>query len=112
MRRRGEISLGSGRLPESARFVHLVLHEPPKAEVLAWKPGDPIDRRVRALVVPGPELDFVEVGVSVTAGESVAWRVGEGRRPGLMFGETLTCILTVKEPPDWQAAMRRRGITD
>jgi len=52
--RAGEIVLGSGRLPESARFVHLVLHEPQKDAVLAWKPGDPIDRRVRALVVPAP----------------------------------------------------------
>jgi primary-amine oxidase len=112
MRRAGEIILGSGRLPESARFVHLVLHEPPKAEVLAWNPGDPIDRRVRALVVPGPTLDLVEIVVSVTTGEIVEWRVVEGMRPALMFGETFTCILAVKEHPDWQAAMRRRGITD
>ncbi|HEX4491425.1 MAG TPA: primary-amine oxidase [Acidimicrobiia bacterium] len=112
MKRGGDIVLGSGRLPESARFIHLVLHEPPKSEVLAWKPGDPIDRRVRALVVPGPELDLVEAVVSVTTGEILEWRVVEGMRPGLMFGETLTCILAVKEHPEWQAAMRRRGITD
>ena len=112
MTRAGEIILGSGRLPESARFVHLVLHEPPKAAVLAWQPGDPIDRQARALVVPGPGLDFVETVVSVTTGAILEWQVIEGMRPALMFGESMVTISAVKEHPDWQAAMRRRGITD
>jgi primary-amine oxidase len=112
MKRAGEIIVGSGRLPESARFVHLVLHEPAKEAVLAWQPGDPIDRRARALVVPGVGLDCVEIVVSVTTGEIVEWQVVEGMRPALMFGETMVAIGEVREHPDWQAAMRRRGITD
>jgi primary-amine oxidase len=112
MTRAGEIILGSGRLTEAARFIHVVLHEPAKDLVLAWKPGDPIDRQARALVVPGPELDLVEIVVSITSGAIVEWQVVEGMRPGLMFGETMVAITAVKEHPDWQAAMRRRGITD
>ena len=33
-------------------------------------------------------------------------------RPALLFGEALAAIIGVKEDPDWQAAMRRRGIED
>ena len=117
MTRAGEIVVGSGRLGSAeqaaaARFVHLVLHEPPKDAVLAWQPGDPIDRQVRALVVPGPGLDIVEAVVSVTTGAVLDWQVVEGMRPALMFGESMMAIIRVKEHPDWQAAMRRRGITD
>ncbi|MDQ1466609.1 MAG: primary-amine oxidase, partial [Actinomycetota bacterium] len=112
MTRAGKIIVGSGRLPESARFVHLVLHEPAKEDVLAWQPGDPIDRQARALVVPGPGLDCVEIVVSVTRAEILEWRVVEGMRPALMFGETMVAIGAVREHPEWQAAMRRRGITD
>ena len=32
-----------------------------RRRVAAWKPGDPIDRELRALVVPGPELLMIEV---------------------------------------------------
>ena len=112
MKRASKIIHDSRRLPESARFVHVVLHEPPKETVLAWKPGDPIERQARALVVPGPALDIVETVVSVTTGEILEWEVIEGMRPALMFGESMVAIGTVKEDPDWQAAMLRRGITD
>jgi primary-amine oxidase len=112
MTRAGEIINGSGSLPESARFVHLVLHEPAKDAVLAWQPGDPIDRQARALVVLGGELEFVEIVVSITTGEIREWQVVEGMRPALMFGESMVAIGEVREHPDWQAAMLRRGITD
>ena len=112
MTRAGQIINGSGRLPESARFVHLVLHEPAKDAVLAWQPGDPIDRQARALAVLGEGLDFVEIVVSITRAEILEWQVVEGMRPALMFGETMVAIGAVREHPDWQAAMRRRGITD
>jgi primary-amine oxidase len=117
MRRAAKIILGSGRLGStesaaSARFVHLVLHEPAKEVVLTWRPGDAIDRQARALVVPGAGLDFVETVVSVTTGEIVEWQVIEGMRPALMFGESMVAIGAVRDDPDWQAAMLRRGITD
>ena len=62
--------------------------------------------------MPGVGLDFVETVVSVTTGEIVEWQVVEGMRPALMFGESMVAMVAVREHPDWQAAMRRRGITD
>ena len=37
----------AGRLTDAARFASIVLHEPPKATVSSWRPGDPVDREVR-----------------------------------------------------------------
>jgi primary-amine oxidase len=107
-----EIIRGTGRLTDDARFAHVVLHEPTKATVASWKPGDPIDRELRALVVPGPELLMIEAIVSVTAGEIREWREIEGMRPALLFLEAMNAIFTTKEHPEYIAALARRGITD
>jgi primary-amine oxidase len=107
-----EIIRGTGRLTDEARFAHVVLHEPTKAALATWKLGDPVDRELRALVVPGPELLMIEVIVSVTAGEIRDWREIEGMRPALLFLEAMNAIFTTKEHPDYIAALARRGITD
>ena len=100
------------RIGPDAPFVHVVLHEPAKAELLAWAPGDPVDREVRALAVTGPGLHLVEAIVSVTTGELRHLEIVEGMRPALLFGESIDAVVKVKEHPEWQAAMRKRGITD
>src|SRR5215207_2879263 len=41
----------AGLLSPTTRFALLALEEPPKAEVLAHRPGDPVDRRVRAVLL-------------------------------------------------------------
>ena len=67
-----EIVRASGRVPESALFAHIVLHEPHKDELAHWKAGDPVERRVRLVVVPGPGMLLHEVVVSVTSGEDTS----------------------------------------
>jgi len=98
-----------------AVFAHVRLHEPEKATVHAHAPGDAVDREVDVLVVPpfaASGLVADEVVVSVTSGEVRSWTRREGMRPALLFGESLSAILAVKEHPTWQDAMRRRGIDD
>jgi primary-amine oxidase len=107
-----EILRSDDRIGPDARFVHVVLHEPAKADLLAWSPGDPVVREVRALAVTGPGLRLVEAIVSVTRGELVHLDVVEGMRPALLFGESIDAVAKVKSHPEWQAAMRKRGITD
>ena len=108
---RGVIA-SSGELGDGAVVAHVLLEEPTKATLATWKPGDPIDRIVRVLVVPGPELTMVELVVSVTHGRVVERRVIEGMRPALLFGESFGAIIACMEHPDYIAAMARRGITD
>jgi primary-amine oxidase len=107
-----EILRTTGKVDDAARFAHIVLHEPDKAALAGWKAGDPIDREVRALVVPGPELTMHEAVVSVTTGEVREWRAIEDMRPALLMTEAVNAIFTTKEHPEYVAALARRGITD
>jgi primary-amine oxidase len=93
-------------------YAHIRLREPDKAVVLGHEPGAAVDREIEVLLVPPARLEAIEVVVSVTAAAVRSWTVHEGMRPALLFGEALAAILGVKEDPDWQAAMRRRGIDD
>jgi primary-amine oxidase len=93
-------------------FAHLRLREPDKAVVLAHDAGAQVDREVEVLLVPPGRLEAIDVVVSVTANEVRSWTVHEGMRPALLFGESFAAIVGVKEHPEWQAALRRRGIDD
>ena len=107
-----EILRASGRMPDGALFAHIVLHEPAKEDLARWKAGDPVDREVRALIVPGPTLHLVETVVSVTAGEIREWREVRGMRPALLMTDAINAIFTTKDHPDYIAALAKRGITD
>ena len=102
----------SGRIPEGSLFAHMVLHEPHKDEIAKWKTGDPVERRVRVVVVPGPGMELHEVVVSVTTGEIVDWRDHTDMRPALLMTESIGAVYTTKEQPDYIAALAKRGITN
>src|SRR5687767_10273927 len=61
-------------LAPTARFVYVMLAEPPKAEVLAYRPGDPIDRQAFIVIRERAERATYEAVVSITAGEVRSWR--------------------------------------
>ena len=107
-----DVVRAAGDLPEGAVIAHIVLDEPTKAIANNFAPGDAIDRRVRVLVVPGPELTMVELVVSVTSATVIERTVVEGMRPALLMGESFMAIIACKEHPDYLAALERRGITD
>jgi primary-amine oxidase len=100
------------RVPDGSRFAYVALHEPDKDRLAAWVPGDPVDREVRATIVPGPRADVLEATVSVTHGEVRSLVEIPDVRPGLLMSEAIEVIFAVKDDPAWQAAMRRRGIDD
>jgi primary-amine oxidase len=95
-----------GRYPDDSVFAHVRLHEPVKGAPTTT------DRELEALVVPREGLEPIEVVVSVTAGAVRSWTPRPGMRPALLFGESMYAIIKVREHPDWQAALRRRGIED
>jgi primary-amine oxidase len=102
----------AGHAGPDARFVHVVLDEPPKDAVASHRPGDPVDRRLRALILPGPGLEMIDAVVSVTTGEVVSVSRVDGMRPAILFGEALDAILLLREHEGWVAALKRRGIDD
>ncbi|MGH9090937.1 MAG: primary-amine oxidase [Acidimicrobiales bacterium] len=103
---------GHAELPEGARMAYVGLREPPKDVVRGYRDGDPVDREVRVVVVPGPEATVIEAVVSVTHGEVRRWEEVAETRPALLIEESMQAIAVLKADPQWQAAMRKRGVDD
>jgi len=101
----------SGRLGDDALFASIVLHEPHKDVLARWKPGDDVERRVRAVIVPGPENHVVEAVVDVGAGTVDAWTDIADVRPTLLMTEAGNAVMTTRQHPEFLAALQRRGIT-
>lgn len=88
----------------------VLLQEPEKEAVLAWSPGDPVQRA--ALVVLRQDTETYEAVVDLTEGQIRSWtRVEGGQAPwlGREFGAMEDLV---KEHPEFVEALARRGITD
>jgi primary-amine oxidase len=102
----------TGRLDDAARFATITLEDPPKAALSSRQPADPVVRRVRLVIVPGPESTVIEAVVALPAAEIISWELRSGVRPALLFEESVRAINALKADPAWQKAMRLRGISD
>ncbi len=100
------------RWTPEVRFVYVETAEPPKAEVLAWAPGQPWDRQAACLLRDRALRTTYETVVSLTRGEVISWRQVDGVQPPMMFEEFMACEDTVRADPRWQEAMRLRGVED
>jgi primary-amine oxidase len=95
-----------GKVDDDTRYPMVTLMEPPKAEVLAWKAGDPIPRHASAVVKKGPQT--FEAVIDLTGGKVESWKQVEGQ-PSILLEEFIGAGEIVKSNPGWQAAMRKRG---
>jgi primary-amine oxidase len=96
------------------RFAYVALCEPAKDAVRAFDRGEDVavDRRVRLVLLQGPEADVVEAIVSVTRSEIDRWEVVRDVRPPLQIEESIHVLAALHEHPEWNAALDRRGIVD
>src|SRR5262249_59272934 len=101
----------TGRLPDDARFAYFGLDEPPKEAVSGFAAGDPVERRVRVVLVPGPVADVVEAVVDVGRRAVTSWRDVPGMRPALLFEEARNAILALNESAEWRAGPAPPGGT-
>ena len=107
-----EIIQGADQWNDQTRFVYLELEEPPKDEVLGWSEGDAWNRCAAALLRDRKNRATYEVVVSLTNGDVVRWDSIEGVQPPMMFEEFMQCEDAVRADPQWQEAMRKRGVDD
>ncbi|MFH8251895.1 primary-amine oxidase [Microbacterium sp. B2969] len=112
-----EILVAAGLLGESMRVPMLLPHEPRKDELAAWTPGSPFERSVDVTLLDAATGAVVEAIVSVTRGEVVERRDIDPSappygQPQYLFEEYDRAAEIVKASPEWQAAMRRRGLQD
>jgi primary-amine oxidase len=93
----------------TARFVFISLHEPPKAAVQA---GEAVPREAFVVLYEKAERKTYEAVVSLTDEAVVSFTHIEGVQPPVTFEEFMACEAVVQADPDWQAAMRLRGVSD
>lgn len=105
---RADMEGGEGEL----RFETIELMEPPKAEVRAFRPGDPIARRARVQVYRTGRVGVWRFVLSLTSGEIVSKEELATARPMIQLEEFLEIEGAVKSDPRFIEACGRRGIED
>lgn len=99
----------AGKLGEGVRVVSVDLHEPPKAEVLAWKAGAAFRRE--ALVVLTRAGKASEAVVDLAGRKLVSFRDVAGQA-SLLESEQESIVELVEKDPRIVAGLEKRGIVD
>jgi Cu2+-containing amine oxidase len=94
----------AGKLPEGAFFPILVLREPPKTEVLAWKPGSSLWREAFAVVMDRPAGRTYEAVVDLASSRVLSWTPVPGVQDAVIEEEFDSVPQIVRKDPRWQAA--------
>ncbi|HCX84881.1 MAG TPA: tyramine oxidase [Micrococcales bacterium] len=112
-----EVLVAAGLLGAATRVPMLLPLDPPKADVLAWTPGEPIERAVEVTLLETDTGAVSEVVVSLSRGEVVSHvrldpAAAPYGQPQYLFEEYERAAEIVKASPLWRAAMERRGLAD
>jgi primary-amine oxidase len=99
-------------LGEEARFVFIMLHEPPKDAVRAWGPGVALPREAFVVLRDRGTRGTYEAIVSLSEERVIAFERKDGVQAQITFEEFMGSEDVVRSDPRWQEAMRRRGIED
>jgi primary-amine oxidase len=108
-----EVIEAAGAVTESTRFVYVGLEEPHKDLVLAFREGDPIERRVRLFLIETKTGVGRDLLVSVTSGEvlrDVELDEAAGGQMPVLDAEFETIEAIVAADARWVAAMAKRGL--
>jgi primary-amine oxidase len=105
-----DVLRASGHLDEKTLYAGVQLREPPKAEVLAWKPGQEFRREALAILVQAGKT--YEAVVDVRGGKLLSWAEVPGAQAALVESEERASEELMKANPEVIAALKRRGITD
>jgi primary-amine oxidase len=102
-----EILTKNKKVDTLTRFPEILLLEPEKATVLAWKAGMPMPRQAQVVIKQNSAI--FEAIVDLTAQNITSWQKMEGVQPSIMLEEWAAAGEIAKKDPRWQAAMQKRG---
>jgi primary-amine oxidase len=105
-----EILQASGKLDSTFRLLYVGLKEPVKAEVLAWRPGQPLHRQAHVHLTQG-KFGYDAV-VDITERKVVSFTQIKGKQYMGSFAEGSAAEALALKDPRVQAALKKRGITD
>ncbi|MDZ8079140.1 MAG: primary-amine oxidase [Nostoc sp. DcaGUA01] len=99
-------------LSEMAVFPLITLQEPDKEEVINFTPGKVFKRQAFLVIYERSQNKTFEGVVDLTTKTLISWKQIPSVQPALVNSEYELATQVVKADPRWQAAMRRRGISD
>ncbi|MGC9933823.1 primary-amine oxidase [Priestia aryabhattai] len=99
-------------LSNSVRFAQVVLQEPLKETVLSYQEGDFIAREAFVILLDNKTEQTYEAVVSITEEKIILWEHIPGVQPGFMLDEFEECEQVVKNNPEYQEALLKRGVKD
>jgi primary-amine oxidase len=100
------------KLNERVRFASISLQEPPKEIVLNFKEGDQVHREAFIKLLDNTDGATYEAVVDITTNTVTLWRHIPGVQPSIMLDEFFETEQLLKDNPEFQAALAKRGITD
>ena len=100
----------AGHVDDDSRYPLLTLLEPPKSEVLKWRPGEEFSRRARLVVRKGARV--FAAAVDIGAGKVLSWEERPDVQSSVMFEEWAEAQAIALGDPEMQAALAKRGVTD
>ena len=94
------------------RYASIILQEPPKERVLAWRPGDPIERRSLSVLWNKQRNEVFEAVVDLTADPPAveSWTHKPGVTPNFTVDEYHDCDQALRQNPAVRAALTARGV--
>lgn len=107
-----EIIKAEKKLSEYVRFSTVVLQEPAKEVVLNYVQGDQITREAFMVLLDNEFEKTYEAVVSITNEEVISWEYIPGVQAGIMLDEFEEVETVVKNDPQFQEALLKRGITN
>ena len=103
-----EILQAAGHANNNTRYPLLTLLEPPKDEVLRWRPGEDFSRRARLVARKGARV--FAAAVDLKAGKVLSWEEKPGAQSSVMLEEWVEAQEIVAGHPEVQARLRARGL--
>lgn len=101
-----------GRLPKDSLYPVVVLNEPPKREVLAWRKGSPFRREAFVVALDRDANKTYEAVVDIKGRKVKAFKHVEGVHPGVLIEEYDAPKEIVKQDKRVVEALKKRGIKD
>jgi primary-amine oxidase len=105
-----EVLQASGKMTPDTLVMSLLLHEPAKEKVLAWKPGDPFTREADAVLMRKGTVNEVRVNLGEKKVES--WKEVKGVQAPIFVSELFQLGELAKNDPRMQTGFAKRGIKD
>ncbi len=92
------------------RYASIILHEPPKAQVLAWVEGDAIERRSLSVVWNKSSNEVYEAIVNLSDSTVESWEHRPGVTPNFTVDEYHGCDVALRDNAEVRAVLESRGI--